>query len=54
MYSPTGAGRERLWKCSACRHQTSLIPDTLFASTKLPLTRWFLTLHSAHGDFLFC
>ena len=36
---------ERLWQCSACRHQTSLISDTLFASTKLPLTRWFLALY---------
>ena len=36
---------ERLWQCSRCRHQTSLISDTLFASTKLPLTRWFLALY---------
>lgn len=36
---------ERLWQCCACRHQTSLISDTLFASTKLPLTRWFLALY---------
>jgi hypothetical protein len=36
---------ERLWQCCKCRHQTSLISDTLFASTKLPLTRWFLALY---------
>jgi len=36
---------DRLWQCSACRHQTSLISDTVFASTKLPLTRWFLALY---------
>ena len=36
---------ERLWQCATCRHQTSLISDTLFASTKLPLTRWFLALY---------
>ena len=36
---------ERLWQYSSCRHQTSLISDTLFASTKLPLTRWFLALY---------
>lgn len=36
---------ERLWQCAKCRHQTSLISDTLFASTKLPLTRWFLALY---------
>jgi hypothetical protein len=34
-----------LWQCSACRHQTSLISGTLFASTKLTLTRWFLALY---------
>lgn len=27
---------ERLWQCATCRHQTSLISDTLFATTKLP------------------
>lgn len=36
---------DRLWQCSACRHQTSLISGTVFASTKLPLTRWFLALY---------
>jgi hypothetical protein len=36
---------ERLWQCATCRHQTSLISDTLFASTKLPLTRWFLAMY---------
>lgn len=36
---------ERLWQCCKCRDQTSLISDTLFASTKLPLTRWFLALY---------
>lgn len=36
---------ERLWQCKSCRHQTSLISDTVFASTKLPLTRWFLALY---------
>lgn len=35
----------RIWWCSAGRHQTSLISDTLFTSTKLPLTRWFLALY---------
>ena len=28
----------------ACRHQCSLVSGTLFAGTKLPLTRWFLAL----------
>jgi ribosomal protein L37AE/L43A len=33
------------FQCTACRHQTSLISGTVFASTKLPLTRWFLAMH---------
>jgi len=32
------------WQCSACSHQCSLISGTLFASTKLPLSRWFLAM----------
>lgn len=35
----------RYWQCSACRHQCSVISATIFASTKLPLTRWFLAMH---------
>ena len=34
-----------LYQCSQCRHQTSLISGTLFASTKLPLTIWFLAIY---------
>lgn len=37
------AGR-RYWQCSACRHQCSAISGTIFESTKLPLTRWFLAM----------
>src|SRR3546814_1065397 len=33
------------WQCSACHHQTSLLAGTVFASTKLPLTTWFLALY---------
>ncbi len=32
-------------QCSACRHQCSLIVDTIFEHTKLALTRWFLAMH---------
>ena len=32
-------------QCSACRHQCSLIVGTIFESTKLALTRWFLAMH---------
>jgi transposase-like protein len=35
----------RLFQCAACRHQASVIAGTIFASTKLPLTTWFLAMH---------
>jgi transposase-like protein len=34
-----------LFQCAECRHQTSVIAGTIFASTKLPLTIWFLAMH---------
>ena len=34
-----------LYQCSHCRHQCSLISDTIFASTKLPLTTLFLAIY---------
>ena len=37
-------GGLRYWQCVACRHQCSLLSGTIFAGTKLPLTRWFLAL----------
>ena len=33
------------WQCASCRHQCSMISGTIFESTKLPLTRWFLAMH---------
>ena len=38
------AGR-RYWQCGACRHQCSAISGTIFESTKLLLTRWFVAMH---------
>src|SRR6266545_4628283 len=35
----------RYWQCTSCRHQCSIISGTIFESTKLPLTRWFLAMH---------
>jgi transposase-like protein len=35
----------KLYQCSDCRHQTSLISGTIFEQTKLPLTIWFLAIH---------
>lgn len=34
-------GRRALYECHACRHQTSLTAGTIFAHTRLPLTKWF-------------
>ena len=33
------------YQCADCKHQTSLIRGTLFHSTKLPLTKWFLSIY---------
>ena len=33
------------WQCASCRHQCSVISGTIFESTKLPLTSWFLAMH---------
>lgn len=37
-------GQLLYFQCSACRHQASLIAGTVFGSTKLALTRWFLAM----------
>jgi hypothetical protein len=34
-----------VYQCNRCHHQHSLISGTIFASTKLPLTTWFLAIH---------
>ena len=34
-----------LFQCHACHRQTSLTAGTLFGSTKLPLTKWFLAIY---------
>lgn len=38
-------GRRQTFQCRACRTQTSLIAGTLFQSTHLPLTIWFLAIY---------
>jgi ribosomal protein L37AE/L43A len=35
----------KYWQCSACREQTTVTGGTIFQSTKLPLTSWFLAMH---------
>ena len=43
----------KLFQCNTCKHQVSLTAGTLFASTRLPLTVWFLAIYlltqSKHG-----
>ena len=34
-----------LFQCHDCHRQTSLTAGTLFGSTKLPLTKWFLAFY---------
>lgn len=34
-----------LYQCTHCRHQTSLIRGTIFESSKLSLTTWFLAIY---------
>lgn len=40
----------QLQQCNACHHQTSLTAGTIFESTKLPLTTWFLGLYFITQD----
>ena len=34
-----------MYQCNCCKNQVSLTAGTLFSSTKLPLTKWFLAIH---------
>ncbi len=34
-----------LFQCTACKHQCSLKSGTIFESSKLPLTTWFLAIY---------
>ena len=44
-HSEFRVGTLKVFQCCACRHQTSLIAGTLFQSTKLSLTKWFLAIY---------
>ena len=35
----------RVYQCTRCKHQTSLKRNTLFHSSNLPLTKWFLAIY---------
>ena len=41
-----------LFQCNACRHQTSITAGTPVASTKLPLTTWFLAIYLNSARYL--
>ena len=34
-----------LYQCTMCKHQSSVISGTIFESSKLPLTIWFLAIY---------
>lgn len=38
-------GRVKIFQCSHCRKQTTLTQETIFHSTKLPLTLWFQSMY---------
>jgi transposase-like protein len=35
----------RIWKCGACRKQFSVLVGTIFEDSKVPLSKWLLTIH---------
>lgn len=37
--------KRHLYQCNRCHHQTSVTSGTLFDSTKVPLTTWFLAIY---------
>jgi hypothetical protein len=44
-YTLVHQGNQRLRQCRACAHQASLRVGTVFESSKLPLTLWFLAIY---------
>ncbi|MFV8422271.1 IS1595 family transposase [Vibrio parahaemolyticus] len=34
-----------VYQCACCRHQASVTANTIFAYSKLPLTKWFLAIY---------
>lgn len=38
------AGREGLWECATCHHQTTATAGTIFDRTRKPLRLWFLAI----------
>lgn len=44
-HSEFRVGARKMFQCKACHAQTSIIAGTLFESTHLPLTKWFLAIY---------
>lgn len=44
-YSLISGRKHKLFQCTKCRKQTSIISGTLFQGTHLPLTLWFLAIY---------
>jgi transposase-like protein len=44
-HSEFRVGARKMFQCKACQTQTSIIAGTLFQSTHLPLTTWFLAIY---------
>lgn len=40
----------KLYQCSQCRHQVSVIADTMFHATKVPLVKWFWAIYLTASD----
>lgn len=40
-----GHGARKLFQCNKCRHQTSVTAGSMMEHTKLPLTKWFLSMY---------
>lgn len=40
-----GLKTRKVYQCNHCHHQTSVTSGTIFESTNLPLTQWFLGIH---------
>ena len=40
----------KVYQCSKCKHQTSVIAGTLFHSTNLPLVKWFWAIYLMVSD----
>src|SRR5699024_9749973 len=38
-------GNRHVWQCRGCRHQTTVTAGTIFDSSKLSLTTWFLAMY---------